>query len=138
MYNEKYEEIDEIVESIRKNSRDMIIDSNGIYGDFVVYKQPSLKKQLNVITSLMERGVNVQVINAPVGLAEGKDGEFTIEIQSRKYTEDYGFEFKDKSKTVFILSWVEANKKEDNGFMGLIRFIEYEEECKLKDLSVAV
>lgn len=138
MYKKNYEKIDKIVESIRQNSNSFIIDMNNFYGDVIEYKQPSMKNQIDIITDLIARGANVEVINAPVGIAECKGKDVTIEIKSRKYTTKDDIEFEKNTRSVFFLAWVEANKIEDGEFMGLIRFNSYEDEYKLKDLSVSV
>lgn len=139
MYEEIYEKVDGIVESIRKNTEELCIGiNNALYPDVIEYKQPSMRKQLDLITDLVRKGVNIEVIDAPVGLAEFDGKDTTVTIENYRYGKESNIQIDEKYRTVFFYIWAEAINKEDGNFMGVARYTGYEDEYKLKDLSEAL
>lgn len=134
---EKYEIVDEIVSRVRSNTQRLILEMHE-YNEAVEYKQPRMQDQLNTVNWLIDKGIHVDVVDAPVGLAEAKNEEFTVTMRTRRYSTIDEIEFGENTKSVFLYTWSLVQDFQNDKTFGLIRSDVSDKKCKLKDLSKKV
>ena len=132
------EKATEIVEELRKHFKEF--DSGVRYAFFGLekddnliedYKQSDIIHQVITIEILLDRGIDIEVIDTPVGMIENDKGDVKpLTIRSWKVEEDDMIDIEDDVKLIVFYMWFRLPEfKTDNGVKyNLIRMKTFKEE----------